>query len=1331
MPKGKKLIAIISILCACLLIGAFVVSCGGGSGGGSLISSDDYRDSGGTDPFKGRPPIGTSHYTGIKPFWTYDTNAIGGGGSAMVNLWSGNLVVQFTDVSFPGRGLPVEIRRTYNSQADYEGSFGMGWTCIFDAHLEFEGTDVILRDGYGGRFVFTNPQQNGDITRYTSPPGRNTVFFKRADGRYVEKKKNCTRYIFNSDGKLNKIRHRNVNNYLVMGYDGTTGKLERIREASGRVTRLIRNGDYISKIIDPEGREVKYHYEGAYLKRVTDPEGHYTMFRYNANGQLSKIINPKGIESLIHYYAANQRVKEFVDPLYKVTYKYPADYTTVEDTYGHLLTYYLNEFGNNTHTIDTMGYNTYFQWDANMNITQVTNAENQITSYTYNSKGDLLTTTNSLYTVSYTYDNNHNLISTTDGKNLTTRFTYVETPADPFKVLQSVSTPMNRTVTFSYNEFAEPVSVTNARGYSTEYQYDINGNITAVTDAADNTTTITYNNVGEALVVDVPVNGQTHFAYDQNGLVTSVQTPSGATTSYGYDANGNRVYVTNPLNVSTSYAFDEGDRMIRVTDGLMKTTTYTYQNGLLRSTEDPMGFTTTMEYDANDRMTSRSNPITMETFAYDALGNVLSKGTELGTVNNTYDDINRLIEVAMPNRRVTFTYDNNGNRLSVNVNDTGRADHSVSYVYDNDNRLTYKQKYMDNDVSMQISHYTYDTNSNLTGLLVHIRTGVPPVPDGSPNAGSVSVNFNWSYDELDRQVGASNSNDDLFTAAYDAVGNMTEIHYPDGTNSVRTFDNENRIVSVTNDHPVSQPPHIVYNYTYDLVGNYETVETEPTFTGPPGPKEYHYDPLNRLTEDEDAMLSFMYDDVGNKIKDTRTDTGVETDFTYNSAHQLIRKADSGYDQYEYRYDYDGNGNMSHKEEGYVGSEYWQNTYYEYNLVNRLLSHKIYDTYNPTYLQREERYAYDGDNELFFSEDLWTGGSATCAVGGSQLPLLSSQSRSAVIKEQSASSENQNNPRTSTTSARSSLQNNYSFVNIFHGYESGTLIFKSLTSGVVYDDVLQEEYISNSVVYYTYLNGLKVGLTEIVEPMAPSYFFAYDGQGNIVQTSNRAGTQEYACYKYSSYGVQQILEQSGGAPTGTYKGYDDGPLGFKCGVRQYDPEAGRFTSPDPFKGYLSDPQSQNPYMYCRGNPIKYADPSGYVEIPTTMEGGVEEGPAKVGKPHTEYFERQGTIMMSIPVRNTGKNEIELELELRTIQYNPMERVELETRRTKITLQPGEVGTLWIDVRTQTEPGTQTTFQGTYTVTGKETEKIWFIPVKSSKLEPLIKGQFGGGGSTPRY
>ena len=55
------------------------------------------------------------------------------------------------------------------------------------------------------------------------------------------------------------------------------------------------------------------------------------------------------------------------------------------------------------------------------------------------------------------------------------------------------------------------------------------------------------------------------------------------------------------------------------------------------------------------------------------------------------------------------------------------------------------------------------------------------------------------------------------------------------------------------------------------------------------------------------------------------------------------------------------------------------------------------------------------------------------------------------------------------------------------------------------------------------------------------------------------------------------------------------------MRHYDSESGRFISPDPFKGYMGDPASQHPYAYCHGNPVNYADPSGYKEEAYGLNG----------------------------------------------------------------------------------------------------------------------------------
>jgi hypothetical protein len=51
--------------------------------------------------------------------------------------------------------------------------------------------------------------------------------------------------------------------------------------------------------------------------------------------------------------------------------------------------------------------------------------------------------------------------------------------------------------------------------------------------------------------------------------------------------------------------------------------------------------------------------------------------------------------------------------------------------------------------------------------------------------------------------------------------------------------------------------------------------------------------------------------------------------------------------------------------------------------------------------------------------------------------------------------------------------------------------------------------------------------------------------------------------------------------------------YYFGARYYDPETGRFITRDTVFGDLTDPQSQNRYVYCRNNPQKYTDPDGNV------------------------------------------------------------------------------------------------------------------------------------------
>lgn len=94
-------------------------------------------------------------------------------------------------------------------------------------------------------------------------------------------------------------------------------------------------------------------------------------------------------------------------------------------------------------------------------------------------------------------------------------------------------------------------------------------------------------------------------------------------------------------------------------------------------------------------------------------------------------------------------------------------------------------------------------------------------------------------------------------------------------------------------------------------------------------------------------------------------------------------------------------------------------------------------------------------------------------------------------------------------------------------------------------------------------------------------FNYDGSGNLLLG---------AVYWYGPFGKQDSVVQYGNVTQ--YSSYNDKEFDdeldfgmYYYGARFYDPNVGRFSSPDPLKDY------HNPYSYVRNNPIRYIDPRG--------------------------------------------------------------------------------------------------------------------------------------------
>jgi YD repeat-containing protein len=200
-------------------------------------------------------------------------------------------------------------------------------------------------------------------------------------------------------------------------------------------------------------------------------------------------------------------------------------------------------------------------WDPNH--PDATNA-NPTQLYTYDALNRLTTVTAGTgtpdaATTRYGYDVQDHLTSVTDAEGNVTTYTYSDRD-----LLTRQASPASGTSTFTYNEHGEQVTETDAR------------NVVAIrtTDALDRVTAVAYPDTassigyaydagafGKGRLTGITRNGETvSSTYDRFGRTLQ----DGALT-YGYDKNGNRTSITYPGAVTATYTHDFADREATLT----------------------------------------------------------------------------------------------------------------------------------------------------------------------------------------------------------------------------------------------------------------------------------------------------------------------------------------------------------------------------------------------------------------------------------------------------------------------------------------------------------------------------------------------------------------------------------------------------------------------------------------------------------------------------------------------------------------------------------------------------------------------------------------------
>jgi RHS repeat-associated protein len=257
--------------------------------------------------------------TGINPWWSYEQRAIPGVGSAMVNLFSGNLLIQATDIDVPERGIDLAFRRTYNSQTGHDAKntdnttpdvYGNSWTNTFDAHLSADGKagTMTVHDIDGATYVYTAgagywKAPTGEFATLTPDRPVSAGSAYSADCGYWWTKKTGTAYFFQTasaalcpavgngapfQGLLYQIDARNHNNHLTLAYDwgsGTPGNFETL----SRIVVSHSDGQSLTLVFG----NVKGPWAYNELKSVTaQPSGEQVTYSYDQHGNLLGVTRP-------------------------------------------------------------------------------------------------------------------------------------------------------------------------------------------------------------------------------------------------------------------------------------------------------------------------------------------------------------------------------------------------------------------------------------------------------------------------------------------------------------------------------------------------------------------------------------------------------------------------------------------------------------------------------------------------------------------------------------------------------------------------------------------------------------------------------------------------------------------------------------------------------------------------------------------------------------------------------------------------------------------------------------------------------------------------------
>ena len=476
---------------------------------------------------------------------------------------------------------------------------------------------------------------------------------------------------------------------------------------------------------------------------VTDNRGNSSTQRFNGSGLASEVIDASGQKTIYQRDGLN-RITAITDPL------------------GRTWRYAYDEHGNRIREAGPSGRVTETAYDAKWN---------KPTSTTRRLEDGTLIVWQMRYDPA-----NGNLVELTDPENNVTRFGY-----DSEARLEAITDPLDHTTRLAYNDRGEVIRITDALGNQVNLERDTVGRIVASVDALGYRSETGYNGLDQVTQIKDALGGLTRLAYDARNNLQSVTDPlDHVVESYGYDGVGRLTRRMDAKLKSESYRYDAAGNLLEATDRKGRRTALAYdeQNRLSRI-DYADGTAQRRSYDLVGRLARIEEGSFLEEYGYDELDRVTRVATTVNglptTLTYEYDNLDRLIKRTVNGQEVTeYRYDKASRLTAIVFQRSGQADETTAYSWDAASRLT--EKRLPNGIRQILS---YDSANRLTRIQ-YVRSD-----------DSILETIDYAYDPNGNRILKSLSTASVpetpFTAAYDEANRMTQITLRPGSPDAQTY----------------------------------------------------------------------------------------------------------------------------------------------------------------------------------------------------------------------------------------------------------------------------------------------------------------------------------------------------------------------------------------------------------------------------------------------------------------------------------------------------------------------------------------------------------------